>query len=93
MKRLCPNVRDYPGISWKGRHKPQDLRIIYTTNRKVAGPIRDEVIGFFSSPNLLAALWPCRSTHLTEMSTRKPPGGKGRPARKAVLTAICASII
>jgi hypothetical protein len=28
---------------------------------------------------------------LTEMSTRYLPGGKGRPARKAHLTAICES--
>jgi hypothetical protein len=34
-------------------------------------------------------------THpLTEMSTRKIPGGKGRPARKADdLTAICEPIV
>jgi hypothetical protein len=30
---------------------------------------------------------------LTEMSTRDPPGGKGRPARKADLTAICEPIV
>jgi hypothetical protein len=29
---------------------------------------------------------------LTEMSTRNFPGGKGRPARKADLTAICKPI-
>jgi hypothetical protein len=35
------------------------------------------------------------STHpLTEMNTRNPPGGKGRPARKADnLTAICEPIV
>jgi hypothetical protein len=30
---------------------------------------------------------------LTEMSTRNLPGGKGRPARKAELTAICEPIV
>jgi hypothetical protein len=30
---------------------------------------------------------------LTEMSTRNIPGGKGRPARKADLTAICEPIV
>jgi hypothetical protein len=29
---------------------------------------------------------------LTQMSTRNVPGGKGRPARKADLTAICEPI-
>jgi hypothetical protein len=30
---------------------------------------------------------------LTEMNTRNLPGGKGRPARKADLTAICEPIV
>jgi hypothetical protein len=30
---------------------------------------------------------------LTEMDTRNIPGGKGRPARKADLTAICEPIV
>jgi hypothetical protein len=30
---------------------------------------------------------------LTEMSTSNLPGGKGRPARKADLTAICETIV
>jgi hypothetical protein len=30
---------------------------------------------------------------LTEMSTRNLPGGKGRPARKAEITAICEPIV
>jgi hypothetical protein len=30
---------------------------------------------------------------LTEMSTRNLPGGKGRPAREADLTAICEPIV
>jgi hypothetical protein len=39
---------------------------------------------------LPAALWPLGFTQLlTEMSTRNLPEGKGRPARKADLTAIC----
>jgi hypothetical protein len=64
--------------------------------RKVAGSNRDEVNFFF--PNLPS---PC--THamvlgsiqpLTEISTRNVPGGKGRPAHRAVnLTAIFESIV
>jgi hypothetical protein len=35
-----------------------------------------------------------RSTQpLTEMSTRNLPGGKGRPARKTDLTAMCEPIV
>jgi hypothetical protein len=37
------------------------------------------------------ALWSTQP--LTEMSTRNIPGGEGRPARKADLTAICAPIV
>jgi hypothetical protein len=37
---------------------------------------------------------PAALTLLTEMSTRNPPGGKGRPAHKADnLTAICEPIV
>jgi hypothetical protein len=56
----------------------------YTTSRKVAGLIPDEVIWFFSWRNpssrimALGSTWP-----LTEMRTRNLPWGKGRPARKA----------
>jgi hypothetical protein len=62
----------------------------YATSRNVADSIPD-VIGFLIAPILHAALWPWGRLRLvTEMSTRNPPGSKGRPARKADnLTAIC----
>jgi hypothetical protein len=51
--------------------------------------IPDEVIEFSSHIMSLGSIQP-----LTEMSTRKLPGGKGRPARKANnLTAICEPIV
>jgi hypothetical protein len=61
--------------------------------RKVAGSIPDEVIGFFNLPNPSSRTMALGSTQpLIEMSTRNPPGGKGRPARKTdKVTAICVS--
>jgi hypothetical protein len=57
----------------------------YATSRKVAGSIPDEVAGFFNWPNPSSRTMAPGSTQpLTEMSTRNLPGGKGRPARKAV---------
>jgi hypothetical protein len=52
------------------------------------GSIPDEVIGFFSnSPNTSSRTMALGSTQpLTEMSTTNLPGGKGRPARKAITT-------
>jgi hypothetical protein len=45
---------------------------------------------FFNLPNPSSRPMALGSTQpLTEMSTRKLPEGKGRPARKADLTAIC----
>jgi hypothetical protein len=53
----------------------------YDTNRKVAGSIPDEIIAFFNLPNpssrTMSLAW---TQPLAEMSTRNPPGGKGRPA-------------
>jgi hypothetical protein len=65
------------------------------TSRKVAGSIPDEVIGLFSWRNPSSRTMALGLTqHLTEMSTRKLPGGKGRPACKADnLTAICEPIV
>jgi hypothetical protein len=66
----------------------------YATSCKVVGSVPVEVIGFLID-NLLAALWPWRSTQpLTEMSIRNLPGGKGRLACKADnFTANCESIV
>jgi hypothetical protein len=56
----------------------------YATNRKIAGSIPDEVIGFEHWPN------PSNSAvSLTEMSSRKLPMGRGRSSRKVHLTVIC----
>jgi hypothetical protein len=56
----------------------------YTTSRKVAGSIPDEVIGFFNWPNPSSRTMALGSTQpLTEMSTRNLLGGEGRPAREA----------
>jgi hypothetical protein len=60
------------------------------TSRKVAASISDEVIGFFNCSNPSSRTMTLGSTQpLIEMSTRNLPGGKGRPVRKADLTAIC----
>jgi hypothetical protein len=67
----------------------------YATSLKVASSIPDEVTGLFNLPNPSSRTMALRSTQpLTEMSTRKLPGGKGGPARKADnLTAVCEPII
>jgi hypothetical protein len=67
----------------------------YATNRKVVGSIPDDVIGFFNLSNPSSRTMALGSTQpLTEMSTKKIPGGKGLPARKADnLTAICEPIV
>jgi hypothetical protein len=53
----------------------------YSTSRKVAGSIPDEVIGFFNWPNPSNRTMTLGSTQpLTEMSTRNLPGGEGWPA-------------
>jgi hypothetical protein len=68
---------------------------IYATSRKVAGSIPDEVIEFLNWPNTSSCTMALGSTQpLTEMSTRKIPGGKGRPALKADnFTLTCEPII
>jgi hypothetical protein len=64
-----------------------------------AGGTQDRVpmrwIYFFNLPNLSSRTMALGSTQpLIEMSTRKLPGGKGRPARKnGNLTAICEPIV
>jgi hypothetical protein len=50
----------------------------------------DEIIDFFSSRSMALGL----TEPLTEISTRKIPGGKGRRVRKADnITAICEPIV
>jgi hypothetical protein len=67
---------------------------IYAKSRKVAGSIPNKIIGFLNWPNLSSSTMALRPTQpLTQMSTRNLPGGKGRPARKADLTAICEPIV
>jgi hypothetical protein len=63
----------------------------YAIDRKVAGLILDEVIGFFNLPNPSSRTMALGSSQsLTEMSTRNLPGGKVWPEHKADnLTAIC----
>jgi hypothetical protein len=69
--------------------------IHYATSWKVAGSIPEKVIGYFNWYNSCSRTMALGSAkHLTEMSTRNLPGGKGRPARKAdILTDICEPIV
>jgi hypothetical protein len=62
---------------------------------QAGGSIPDEAIGFFNLPNPSSRTVALGSTQpLTEMSTKKLPGGEGQPARKADrLTAICEPIV
>jgi hypothetical protein len=86
LNRLFPLAMGR-AVAWLLRH--------YATNRKIAGSITDEVIGFFNVPNPSSRTMALGSTQpLTEMGTRNLPGGKGRPARKSDnLTAICEPIV
>jgi hypothetical protein len=60
----------------------------------VACSIPYEVTGFSNWPNPSSRNMVLGSTQpITEMSTRNIPGGKGRPAREADLTAICEPIV
>jgi hypothetical protein len=61
-----------------------------------AGRSRDRIPmrWIFNLPNPSSRTMALGSTQsLTEMSTRNIPGGKGRPARKADITAICEPIV
>jgi hypothetical protein len=62
---------------------------------EVSSLIRDEIIGFFSSPNLSSHTVAFRSTQpLTEISTKNGPAGKGRDAYvDDNLAAICEPIV
>jgi hypothetical protein len=62
--------------------------MLHAGRSRVRFPIRS--LDFSIDLILPAALWALGLTQpLTEMSTRNLPGGKGRPARGADLTAIC----
>jgi hypothetical protein len=67
----------------------------YVTSREMAVSISDEITGFFNLPNPSSTTMTLGSTQpLTEMSTRKLPGGKGPLTRKADnLTTICGPIV
>jgi hypothetical protein len=61
---------------WKARGSVVGRGTMYDTNRKVAGSIPDVVIGFFNLPNPSSRTMALGFTQpLTEMSTRKLPGG------------------
>jgi hypothetical protein len=56
--------------------------------------IPNEVIEFLNLPNAYSCTVTLGSTQaLTEMSNRNLPESKGRPQRKADLTAICEPIV
>jgi hypothetical protein len=62
----------------------------YATSRKVADSTPDDVTGFFNWSNTSSRSMALGLTQpLTEISTKKLPGCKGRPARKAGVAAIC----
>jgi hypothetical protein len=65
--------------------------MFYSTSRKVAGSIIDEVIGLLNSHNPSSRTMALGSTQpLTDMSSWNVSEGEERPARKAEnLTAIC----
>jgi hypothetical protein len=65
--------------------------ILQAGRSQIQFPMRS--LNFFNLPNLSSQTIDLGSTQpLTEMSTRKLPGGKGRPARKPdILTTICVS--
>jgi hypothetical protein len=57
----------------------------YARNRKVAGWIPDEVIGFFNLPDPSSHVMALELTQLlTDMSARNLPGGKRRPTGRRV---------
>jgi hypothetical protein len=63
---------------------------LLSNKSKVAGSVLVEVTGCFKLPNPSSRTMALGSTQPpTEMSTRNLPEGKGRPACKADLTAIC----
>jgi hypothetical protein len=62
-----------------------NLFYVVSANRKVAGSISDEIIGFFCR-----TMDPGPTQPLIEMSTKNIPMGEARPARKAdIFAAIC----
>jgi hypothetical protein len=67
----------------------------YVSSRKVADSSTNEVSGFFNRPDSSSRTTVLGSNQpLTEMRTRKHPGGKRRPEHKANnLTVICEPIV
>jgi hypothetical protein len=74
--------------------KPDTTRVSFVIcYREIAGSIPD-VTGFFNWPNPSSCTLALRWTQpLTETSTRNASEGKGRPAVKADVTAICEPIV
>jgi hypothetical protein len=64
------------------------MSVFKIRGRKVVGSIPAQGTKFFNWPNPSSRTMALESTQpMTEMSTRNLPDGKGRPARKANLTA------
>jgi hypothetical protein len=88
---VCPSDECLHCVSFRW------IRIYWhcTISRKVAGPIPDEVIGFFNVPNPSSRTMALVSTQpLTEMSTKNLPGANRLPPIKPDnLTAICEPIV
>jgi hypothetical protein len=87
-------ISNYLPVSKLRRQPVVQLRH-YATSWKVTGSIFEEAIDIFNWTNPSSHTMALGSTQpVTEMSTRKLPGGKGRPARNPNnLTVICEPIV
>jgi hypothetical protein len=98
MGATCPSKMsvDFQRTSWRcGSTRYHSWLRHYSTSRKAAGSIPGGVLDFFNLSNSSSRTMALGSIQLlTEMSTRKLAGIKGRSARKADnLTAICEPIV